>query len=51
MAGLLLLVALLAWTWGVVRFVHWFLKESDRRRDAAFRADQLVADARAEVGW
>ena len=49
MIAVLALVALLFWTWGVLGFVHWFIQESDRRRDAAFRADQLVAQARAEV--
>jgi hypothetical protein len=47
-AGLLLLIALVCWTYGVLRFVHWVIALRDAHVDAAFRADQLVAQARAE---
>ena len=47
-AGFLLLVALFFWTFGVLRFVHWFIARRDARIDANYRAARLVALARAE---
>lgn len=48
MAAVLLLVALLAWTVGIARMVVWIIDLIDSRAEAAYRADQLVAQARAE---
>lgn len=48
-AGLLLLIALACWTYGVLRFVHWVMARRDSRVDSAYRAARLVAVSRAEV--
>lgn len=45
----LLFVVLALEVWFVLRIAHWVVNWYDARRDAAFRAEQLVASARAEV--
>lgn len=47
--GFLLLLALVFWTMGVLRIVHWILDRRDARRLATYRAACMVAEARACV--
>lgn len=47
--GFLLFLALGLLAWGALGIAHWVVNWYDARRDAAFRAEQLVARARAEV--
>ena len=47
--GFLLLLALVFWTMGVLRIVHWILDWRDARRLAAYRADQMVAQASRDL--
>lgn len=48
MIAVLALTAIMFWTVGLAGLVAWFLDQRDRRRLSEFRAEQLIAQARAE---